>query len=626
MCNRNIPLRLPKTVIPIHYNLTVTPDLNSFTFQGNLSIKLQILEQTKEIFLHAVDLNIKEVKIFSTHSESVNIINKYDFVKIVFEDFIPPGIWHLHFLYEGIINNDKRGLYRSKYNNENGNEKYMIVTQFAPTDSRRCFPCFDEPCFKSTFSLTVVVPNNLISLSNMPVKVKVQETNLLTRFEYQTTPIMPTYLLAFIVGEFDYVEDKFNKIRVYTPKLENKCATVALKYASESLSFYKNYFGMDYKVPKMDLISVVEFDFDAMENWGLIIFREDVLHPSTEKPSLHYKIRVAEVIGHEFAHQWFGNLVTMEWWNKLWLNEGFASYFQFIWLSHAFSLDVWEQFVDVTLEALHIDSLISSRSLEAPITEAEGILEVFDVITYRKGAAIIKMLHDFVGDDVFKNGIRKYLNQNKFGNTSSRHLWKAFGDFKNGLVGEVMASWINQTGYPLLEVSRKSEKGTVRLVISQKHFRHELQECNVLWKIPLIISYVTSDLTVQTIKLLLEQRETELKLYNIPTDCWIKVNRGYYRVQYTPDMLETLIPAIKYKTISSSDRLGILDDMFALMKYRKITSVCFLNFLKAYEKETFYIILKRMLSIFRYMSCLLEYHGLKEVFNKASILIFLCIN
>lgn len=367
-----------------------------------------------EIILNALDINI--LKATFIKGDGTELLSKTilystinETVTINFGEVIPQkAILQMHF--QGVLNDKMKGFYRSKYLTANGEECYAAVTQFEATDARRCFPCWDEPAIKATFDITLVVPANRVALSNMPIKEETVLKGGLRKLCFEKTPIMSTYLVAVVVGEFDYVEDKSTDgivVRVYTPLGKKEQGMFALKVATKVLPYYNDYFKISYPLPKMDLIAIADFSAGAMENWGLITYRETFVLVDPDNTSLIRKQSIALTVGHEIAHQWFGNLVTMEWWTHLWLNEGYASFVEFLCVDHLFpEYDIWTQFVtDMYTRALELDALQNSHPIEVEVGHPTEIDEIFDEISYNKGASLIRMLHNYLGEEAFREGM-----------------------------------------------------------------------------------------------------------------------------------------------------------------------------------------------------------------------------
>ena len=341
-------------------------------------------------------------------ASKIEISTETEVATLSFASQLQVGVGELQLSFTGILNDKMKGFYRSKYHNSETNEdRYAAVTQFDPTDARRAFPCWDEPSLKATFETTLIVPKNLVALSNMNIinESSYKDDAAWRDVKFAKTPIMSTYLVAFIVGEFDYVETKSSDnvmVRVYTPVNKKEQGLFALEVAAKALPFYKDYFKIAYPLPKMDLIAIPDFAFSAMENWGLVTYRETCLLVDAKNTSSERKQWIALVVTHELAHMWFGNLVTMEWWTHLWLKEGFASFIEFLCVDHLFNeYDIWTQFVtDVYTRALDLDALHNSHPIEVPVGHPSEIDEIFDDISYNKGASVIRMLHQFIGDDV----------------------------------------------------------------------------------------------------------------------------------------------------------------------------------------------------------------------------------
>ncbi|KAF5280580.1 hypothetical protein FQR65_LT00331 [Abscondita terminalis] len=623
--------RLPTTVLPKHYKLVLTPDLKTFTFKGEVSIEIQVVQETNKIVLNALDLSIDKVSLLQEAitnqlPSNVSISTENETAEFVFPQPLLPGNYSLEMSFTGEVNDKMKGLYRSKYVNQRGEDCYAAVTQFESTDARRCFPCWDEPALKATFDITLIVPPKLEALSNMPVK-STQDLGELIRYDFERTPIMSTYLVAAVVGEYDYVEDRSSDgvlVRVYTPRGKKEQGLFALEVASKVLPYYKDYFNIAYPLPKIDLIAIADFSAGAMENWGLVTYRETCLLVDPENTSAVRKQWIALVVGHELAHQWFGNLVTMEWWTHLWLNEGYASFVEFLCVNHLFpEYDIWTQFVnDIYIRALELDCLKNSHPIEVPVGHPSEIDEIFDDISYNKGASVIRMLHHYIGDADFRKGMNLYLTKHQYKNTFTEDLWEALEEASEKPVGAVMSTWTKQMGFPVVQVSSKlAENGNgTLLTFKQSKFclDGEPPSNDYLWMIPISVS-TSQEPTKEVVSTVLDTRETEVLVKNVPPNGWIKVNPGtigFYRTEYTPEMLERLIPAVHDKSLPPLDRLGLLDDLFAMVQAGNSSTVEVLKLLKAYEDETDYTVWSSISNILTKLGVLLSHTDCEEPFKK----------
>src|SRR3989344_3279774 len=393
-------VRLPHYIKPEKYKLLVKPDLEDFTFEGSETISLVIKKSINDIILHAKELDIFNVEFRMSNSEFKTNKIKYNIksetATFIFPRKLPKGKGELSLKFKGILNDKMRGFYRSRNIHQN-KEKHIATTQFETTDARRAFPCFDEPAQKAIFDVTIMVPPGLTAISNT-IETNIQEhAGGYKAVQFSPTPKMSTYLLAFIVGDFESIESKTKdgtQVRVFVTPGKKHQAKFALNCAVKTLEFYNRYFDIPYPLPILDLIAIPDFSHGAMENWRAVTYRESALLVDDEHSSASNKQWVALVIAHELAHQWFGNLVTMSWWTDLWLNEGFASWIEYLAVDHLFpKWQMWTQFiVDEQQQALKLDALEHTHPVEATVTHPDEIRTIFDAVSYSKGASIIRML------------------------------------------------------------------------------------------------------------------------------------------------------------------------------------------------------------------------------------------
>ncbi len=582
MTKKNV--RLSKNIIPVEYDLQLKPDLHNFTFQGIEAITLRITEPTRLFTLHSKEIDIriadigeKDEKIFAS---KISYNEKAETVTFNFPKVIKPGKIKLNIVFSGILNDKMRGFYRSQYLID-GKTHHMATTQFEATDARKAFPCFDEPAQKAVFHVSLIIPKGKTAISNtLPIGVREHEVGFdIVRFA--PTPKMSTYLLAFMVGDFEYIEKKSKRgviVRVYTTPGKKHQATFALDITVRVLDFYEAYFDIPYPLNTLDMIAIPDFSSLAMENWGAITFREIGLLVDEKNTSTASKELIAEVIAHELAHQWFGNLVTMEWWTHLWLNEGFASYIPYLVIENLFpEWNIWERFTNDTQGiALRLDALKSTHPIEVEVHHPDEIGEIFDAVSYSKGASVIRMLADYLGEKDFRDGLRYYLKKHSYKNTETIHLWQAFQKISNKPVAKMMHTWTSRNGYPVINAEIKNNK----LSLSQERFfsspiSKKKAKDTTLWQIPLLLSKNTVLFGTKN-------------LYLPKPKNWLKLNQGesgFFRTAYSPELLEALRPPVRNMILPSWDRLGIIRDLFALSEAGVISTTDTLQFLTAYKNE-----------------------------------------
>ncbi|MGH8066855.1 MAG: M1 family metallopeptidase, partial [Candidatus Entotheonellia bacterium] len=442
----------------------------------------------------------------------------------------------------------------------------------------------------------------LIAISNMPVIGETPHASGGKTVHFSETPIMSTYLLAIMVGEFECVEAQAEGtlVRVWTTPGKKEQGRFALDASCRLLSFYNNYFGIPYPLPKLDLIAIPDFAAGAMENWGAITYREVALLVDPEHSSAATKQRVAIIIAHEIAHMWFGNLVTMEWWNDLWLNEGFASWIEYKAVDHLFpEWDMWTQFIFADSgPAMSLDGLRNTHPIEAEVKTPHDINELFDAISYSKGAAIIRMLEQFLDEETFRRGLVHYLSSHKYGNARTEDLWAALAHVSGKPVKAIMDTWTKQPGYPFLHVDEEPlEHGHPVLSLVQQRFflDHDAaldRQDASLWRIPVGIKSAVAKTPHFT---MLERQEATVRLPEpLPAgdgSPWIVVNAGrtgFFRVNYSAEMWDRLRPAIESKALPTADRLGLESDAFALMRAGYLPAPQFLALVSAYTQEREY--------------------------------------
>ena len=575
------------TIKPVNYKICLEPDLERFLCAGKTEILLQADQPVREIHLNAVELAFWSCKV-RLEDGWVDCTFSFDPEKEELGIYLPREMTGKIFLAIdsiGRINAQMAGFYRSKYVLE-GQEKYMAVTQFEESDARRAFPCLDQPRNKATFDVEMIVDEGAVALSNMPVTEQEALDGGKKRVWFAQTPRMSTYLLFFAVGQFEFVKDeKDGRVRAATPPGMSKFAGLALELGRKSLHFCEEYFGIDYPLPKLDLIAVSDFAFGAMENWGAITFRENLLLHFADITSKAGKQRIFEVIAHEIAHQWFGNLVSPSDWKYLWLNESFATLFGNRVVSHYHpEWEVWDQFLhSATNRALDRDAMKQTVPIEIPGGEHVVINEVTAPIIYDKGASILRQVEGYIGQDALRQGLRRYLKKHAYDCAASHHLWEALEEAAEKPVTRMMRGWIEQKGYPLVEAKRNQG----RLVLTQRRFTYLDSVPDPEWMIPVNLRVFDEKENARGLSTLLDAKTTEL---DIGRDAVAyKVNwgqTGFYRVKYEDrDNLENLGSLVSRRRIPAKDRWGIQNDLFALAKSGDVSVQDYLVFLSHYENE-----------------------------------------
>uniref|UniRef100_A0A7S4F5X8 Aminopeptidase n=2 Tax=Chrysotila carterae TaxID=13221 RepID=A0A7S4F5X8_CHRCT len=592
---------LPADAEPIAYALDIALRLDEHAFDGVVAVDVDVRSrETSSLTLHAKELNFKKAS-FEGIGDATNIAlsEETSTVTFTFDKPLPLGNGKLSITYTGELNNQMAGFYRSSYVDRDGNTKLMASTQFEAIDARRCLPCWDEPRRKATFECSLRVPGHMTALSNMPEKGVEEHADGSKTVSFDRTPRMSTYLLAFVVGEFDAVEATSKngvQIRVFCPPGKPQLGRFALECAVAALDSYDETFQIHYPLPKADMVAIPEFAAGAMENWGLVTYREVDLLIDDRSASSRQLQRVAEVVIHELAHQWFGNLVTMEWWDDLWLNEGFATWME-TGVCHKLHPDwnMWEQFItDMQGRALSLDALRSSHPIQVPIAKAEEVEQVFDAISYCKGGSVVRMVHAILGEAKFVEGLRNYMSNFSYGNATTDDLWGAWEDVSGKPIRKLMGQWTRQMGFPLLELKAAEPQpdGSIKLSLHQSWFLSDgsAPSSSQSWTIPLFVTAsggANGEEKMDEAPLMPAEADFEL---NVKGDgAWFKLNAGQHvpmRVVYPETMVPNLASAVRTKSICAADRIGLLSDYAALARAGRVDPASYLELLAAYSAET----------------------------------------
>jgi len=627
--SKMIYARLPDNVVPSHYFITIRPNLNDFTFSGSETVNVNVEKATKTIVINASKIEIQSASFVANDQEhksiSIELIESEEVAIISFADEIQVGSGELKLQFSGSISATMVGCYRSKYNTPEGETRYGLSTQFESVYCRKAFPCFDEPALKAKFDLTLVAPKDRVALSNMEVAQETDDELDSSKkvVKFATTPIMSTYLLAYVIGEYEYIEAHSKngvRLRVYTLPGKTEQGRFALDVAVRCLDFYEDYFKIKFPLPKCDLIAIADFQAGAMENWGLITYREVVLLFDPDNSSSRAKQFIAIVVCHELAHQWFGNLVTMKWWDDLWLNEGFASFMEYYTVDHLLpEYNIWEEFVtSAVCGALNLDAMRNSHPIEVPVLRANDIEEIFDVVTYEKGASIIQMLFHYIGNHDFQEGLHNYMKKFMYRNAVTEDLWGAFEEQSKKPVKSIMSTWTRQMGYPLITVTARQNGSNRVLTLQQEKFSIDgvvSEKDQTKWMVPISI---ISQNNPKPIKMLLEDTVQEIVIENVEPNEWIKINPNmisFYRVAYPPELLDSLLLGILDKSLSPIDRLSVHSDLFALVEAGKISSDRLLKLMESYLNEDKYIVWDSIISCLSRYNTLLDYTDFQEIFH-----------
>lgn len=613
-CERDAKYRLKEDVRPERYDIHLDCDLKTFTFSGDETITLDIASAQEKIVLNALDLDIKSALLYPEGGSkengeklSIKLDPELERVELSAQNKITVGKYNLSISFTGTINDKLRGFYRSAQLMPNGEKNWIGLTQFEATDARRAFPSFDEPEFKSVFQLSLTVDKSLTAISNTPVVSEEETGNGKKKISFKPTMKMSTYIVAFVIGQFEVsqaVDVDGIPMRIYAPLGKLALTSFSLEIGAAALSFFNKYYGIPYPGEKMDMIAVPDFAFGAMENLGAVIYRENALLVDPKAASHAELERVADVVAHELAHMWFGNLTTMKWWNGIWLNEAFATFMELVAVDNwKPQWKRWETFGVSRAAAFATDGLTATRKIEFPVIKPEEANGMFDVLTYEKGASVLRMLEQYIGAAKFKEGVNLYLSKHKFANTETHDLWDALGESAGEPVQDIMNSWIFQEGHPLVKVELAADKRTVKM--SQERFFYlpeaaaKLQDKTV-FQVPLLLKALTKD-GIKESRYLLNAGQGEYKFdADVQAVLANAGGHGFYRVLYETSLLEKLKEAMaqSYKKKSSEDldastltlntleRFNLVNDLWALTVNGSVRLDEFFDFIKLAKLES----------------------------------------
>ncbi|XP_074517164.1 glutamyl aminopeptidase [Sebastes fasciatus] len=625
--------RLPSYVNPVHYDLHLEPDLVDDTYTGTVDVHVEVTKPTRHLWLHIRETFVSakpRLRMLNSQREvAVKSCFEYkpqEYVVVEATEELPvtgpDEVYVLSLDFQGWLNGSVVGFYRVIYT-EDGITKKIAATDHEPTDARKSFPCFDEPNKKASYKISITHDENYGALSNMPPEGAPQQlprNKLKTSF--QTSIPMSTYLVCFAVHQFGHLERFSAKgvpLRIYAQPSQLETATYAADTTKVIFDHFEDYFNMSYSIAKLDKIAIPDFGTGAMENWGLITYRETNLLYDVNQSSSYNKQRVASVIAHELVHQWFGNIVTMDWWDDLWLNEGFASFFEYIGVEKA--EPSWGMrdimIISDVLPVMVDDALLSSHPIIVNVSTPAEITSVFDSISYSKGASILRMLEDWMGKDMFRDGCRQYLKDYYFKNAKTANFWASLANVSGLPVADVMDTWTKQMGYPVLDLSVSE----VNAKLSQKRFlldpkANSSQPPSPLgykWTIPVRWHSVKSNKNMLT---MFDQSSPEhvISNYSASEDGLLKVNNdhiGFYRVNHDDHMWNAISEQLQdnHLEFDAADRTSYIDDVFALARADVIDYGNAFNLTKYLTNETEYIVWDRVASSIAYVRNMLSGNG-----------------
>ena len=579
------PGRLPKTVVPQAYTIDIVPDLAKLTLNGHETIEVTVGEPVDSITLNQAGLTITHAMLADGDAATVSTDDRAQTARLNFAHKIAPGPHVLRVDYTGPIPNSPAGIYYDDYKLAAGGSKRMLVTQFEVADARRMFPGWDEPAFKARFTLSAVLPASFAAVSNMPITSSTPTAGGMKHVIFETTPRMSTYLLALIAGEMSAIRDRAANadLAVWAPTGEQEQGRYALSVERQVLPFYNEYFGVAYPLPKLDMVAIPgNYAAGAMENWGAITYIDNALLFDAATSDSRTRETIAIDVAHEMAHQWSGDLVTMAWWDNIWLNEGFATWMEYKAVDHFNpTWEIWPRQHEAREDAMAQDALPTTHPIQQVIRDESEAQTAFDRISYQKGEQVIRMIEDWIGADDFRTGMRAYMVAHQYSNATSADLWAALSQASGKDVAGLARGFTEQPGVPMVHVTRRCVKGQGTLSLSQDRFSiHDPKAAKLVWSIPVSLGGASGP--VQHIVLGAQPQTQKLPA----CDATIKVNLGedgYYRVQYDAASLKPLLA--HFSEFGPADRANLLGDQYALFQAGRAPLDVYLDMLPALADE-----------------------------------------
>ncbi len=585
------PGKLPKDVVPLQYTAHVIPDVAANTFRGTQTVEIEVLSPTSTIMLNADNMQIDAATLSGEGlGEGAGklklepILDKgQQTLRFQLAQPLAPGKYELAMGFRGQINREGRGLFYVNYK-AGGKDKKLIATTMAPTDARRMLPTWDEPAFRARFKLTVDVPGNFKAYSTTPVEKREEIAGGMQRISFGNTPKMPSYLVVLVAGELERLSARQDGVDIGIVTTEGKLGSAAFPLAAsrDLLRYFNHYFGIRYPLPKLDQIAIPGGFNGAMENWGAMVYNEPTLLYDPKKSPEKVKKFTFNINAHEVAHQWFGNLVTMAWWDNLWLNEGFASWMAAKATDHFHP--EWRPYLEAMAEreyVMNLDARKTTHPIQTPIETEEQAAAAFDAITYMKGQSFLRMLEAYLGEDAFRKGMRAYMAKHQYSNTTSADLWAALEKASGKPVEKLASDWTLQPGFPLIRVEQACEDGKRKVTLSQEQYRlDEPPKQQRLWNVPLQVGTVNNKAWYTLLSgpsTVVTQASCEGTLVVDPHSV------GYFRVQYDPASFRAL--AGQAPRLPDSTRLKLLSDTWSFASNGRMGLDGYLDLVRKYGDE-----------------------------------------
>ncbi len=581
------PGKLPKDVVPLQYVAHLLPNVAKNTFVGSETVEIEVLQATSLIMLNVANIDIDAASLSGSGLRDLTLVPvvdaKQETLSFKLDKPLAPGRYSLALKFHGKISREARGLFHMAYK-AGPADKTMIATTMEPSDARRLLPTWDEPVFRATFKLTVDLPAHFKAYSNTPVEHEEKLEGGLRRTSFAVTPRMPSYLVVLVAGELERLSDKQDGVEIGVVTTEGKLPTAAyaMQATKDLLRYYNKYFGTPYPLAKLDQIAIPGGFNGAMENWGGIVYNEATLLVDPKKSPDGVKQLSFGINAHEVAHQWFGNLVTMAWWDNLWLNEGFASWmatkatqhFHPEWKPHLENLADREG-------VMNLDARKTTHPIQQPVLNEAQAAAAFDAITYTKGQSFLRMLEAYLGEEPFRKGIRNYMVKHQYSNTTTADLWAALEHASGKPVEKLASDWTTQPGFPLLKVEQSCEQGKRRVTLSQEQFRLDEPAAEKrLWHVPVQVGTVEGKAYYSMLS------GPSITLWQASCDSALVVDPwsvGYFRVQYDKASFDAL--AVQAAKLRDSTRYKLLSDTWAMVQADRMQLDSYLTLVKSYANE-----------------------------------------